>query len=27
VIRSGVAFPVVLCYDCHSSIPRTRGLG
>ena len=27
VVRPGVAFPVILCYDCHGSIPRMRGLG
>jgi hypothetical protein len=27
VMRPGVAFPVILCYDCHGSIPRMRGLG
>ena len=27
VLRPGVAFPVILCYDCHGPIPRMRGLG
>src|SRR5438445_12165455 len=26
VLREGVAFPVVGCYHCHCSIPRTEGL-
>ena len=27
VVGPGVAFPVVLCYDCHRSIPRAERVG